>query len=74
MAVKPAVVRFYVDADIRGVAKILGALRSDTTYPGDPGAVIKRRIRPACPITEVDTDDDVWIPENGATGMADHHS
>ena len=30
-------VRFYIDADLLGVAKILAGVRSDVTYPGDPG-------------------------------------
>jgi hypothetical protein len=34
---KPAIVRFYVDADVLGLAKILVQVRSDVTYPGDPG-------------------------------------
>jgi hypothetical protein len=33
--VRPAQVRFYVDADLLGLAKILCAIRSDFTYPGD---------------------------------------
>jgi hypothetical protein len=45
---KPADVCFYFDADILGLAHIICALRSDCTYPGDPGAAIKRRLRPAC--------------------------
>jgi len=42
---RAAQVRFYVDADILGLGKILGGLRNDITYPGDPGAVIHRRHR-----------------------------
>lgn len=59
---RPATVRFYCDADILGLAKVLADLRSDITYPGDPGATLHRRKRPACPITETRTPDDVWIP------------
>jgi PIN like domain len=59
---KPAVVRFYFDADIQGVAKLLAQVRSDLTYPGDPGGVIHKRVRPACPVTDPAMDDDVWIP------------
>lgn len=33
---RPADVRFYVDADVLGLAKLLVRLRSDVTYPGDP--------------------------------------
>jgi hypothetical protein len=32
---RPATVRFYFDADVLGVAKVVAALRSDVTYPGD---------------------------------------
>jgi len=66
--VKPAEVRYYIDADVLGLAKVLAALRPDVTYPGDPGATIHKRTRAACPITKVHTDDDEWIPvvaENG---------
>ena len=34
---KPAVVRFYFDADVLGLAKVLVQVRADVTYPGDPG-------------------------------------
>lgn len=61
--VKPAEVRFYVDADILGVAHVLAGLRSDVTYPGDGGAVIHRRKRPPCPVVAPATPDPVWIPE-----------
>ena len=46
---RAATVRFYFDADVLGVAKVVAALRYDATYPGDPGATINKRIRPACP-------------------------
>lgn len=59
---KRAEVRFYIDADILGLGKVLAGLRADITYPGDPGATIKRRTRPACPITQPQTSDAVWIP------------
>jgi hypothetical protein len=36
---KPAIVRYYVDADVLGLAKILTQVRSDVTYPGDPGGL-----------------------------------
>ncbi|TAL13160.1 MAG: hypothetical protein EPN99_15895 [Frankiales bacterium] len=67
-AAKPAVVRFYLDADVLGLAHVVAALRNDATYPGDPGAIIKRRERPACPITDPATKDDVWIPEVASRG------
>lgn len=58
----------YIDADILGLAKVLAALRSDVTYPGDLGTTIHRRARPACPISNPGTDDDAWIPEVTAYG------
>jgi hypothetical protein len=61
--VKPAAVRFYCDADILGLAKVVAGLRPDVTYPGDPGAVVHRRARPACPVTDPSTPDEVWIPQ-----------
>lgn len=65
---RAALVRIYVDADIRGLGKILGALRSDLTYPGDPGAVLHKRRRPPCPITSQATLDLDWIPEVARRG------
>lgn len=67
-AAKPAVVRFYLDADVLGLAHVVAALRDDATYPGDPGAIIKRRQRPPCPVTDPATRDDVWIPEVASRG------
>ena len=54
MSPKAAIVRFYIDADIRGLGIIIGALRHDVTYPGDLGAVIHKRERPPCVITRTD--------------------
>jgi hypothetical protein len=68
VAVKPAVVRFYIDADVLGLAKVLARLRTDVTYPGDPGALLHRRQRAACPITSTDVHDEVWIPETARQG------
>jgi hypothetical protein len=65
---RPAVVRFYLDADILGLAKLLVTVRPDVTYPGDPGGVVHKRLRPPCPITRVDTRDRVWIPECARQG------
>ncbi len=65
---KPATVRFYFDADVLGLAHVVAGLRSDATYPGDPGAVIKRRERPACPIADPAVKDDVWIPQVASLG------
>lgn len=59
---KQAEVRYYVDADVLGLAKVLASLRPDVTYPGDPGGVVRKRSRPPCPVTTTDVDDDVWIP------------
>lgn len=59
---RPATVRFYCDADILGLAKVLAALRNDVTYPGDPGGRVHGRQRPACPVKETHTPDDEWIP------------
>jgi hypothetical protein len=63
MSPRPAQVRFYVDADVLGLGKLLAQLREDVTYPGDAGALIHRRQRPACPITDPATQDTDWIPE-----------
>ena len=59
---KLADVRFYVDADILGLAKVLEQLRADVTFPGDPGRVVHKRSRPACPVTSPRALDDAWIP------------
>lgn len=59
---KPAEVRFYFDADVLGLARVVCDLRSDCTYPGDPGATIKRRTRPASPVTSPATKDPIWLP------------
>jgi hypothetical protein len=59
--VKPATVRYYFDADILGLANVVAGLRSDITYPGDPGAVINKRRRPACAIQPRRPDDE-WLP------------
>ena len=63
---RPAEVRFYVDADLLGLAKILVTVRSDVTYPGDPGGEIFRRLRPCCPITDPSTLDRDWLPRVAA--------
>jgi hypothetical protein len=65
---KPALVRFYFDADVLGLAKILVQVRADVTYPGDPGGTLHRRTRPACPITTTAVKDDVWIPQVASLG------
>jgi hypothetical protein len=65
---RAAIVRFYIDADIRGLGIIIGALRNDVTYPGDPGAFIHKRQRPPCPIASTDLLDVEWIPQVEARG------
>lgn len=65
---KPAQIRFYIDADILGLAQVMAKLRPDVTYPGDPGGTVKGRVRPACPILTPQTDDDVWIPTAAQNG------
>jgi hypothetical protein len=68
MSLRAAQVRFYVDADILGLEKILGGLRNDVTYPGDPGAVLHKRRRAPCPIASPDVFDMDWIPDVAARG------
>lgn len=65
---RPAEVRFYCDADILGLAKLLVQVRNDVTYPGDPGGVVHKRERPACVITNPATLDEDWIPEVARQG------
>lgn len=64
---RPAQVRLYIDADILGLAKLLVQVRNDVTYPGDPGGVVHKRRRPACPITPATLDVD-WLPQVAAQG------
>lgn len=64
---KPAVVRFYFDADVLGLAKVVAGLRPDFTYPGDPGTVIHKRKREPCPI-QPDVNDVDWLPWVAARG------
>jgi hypothetical protein len=66
--IKPVEVRFYVDADLLGLGHVLAGLRPDVTYPGDPGAVIHKRHRPACPIASPAEKDSTWIPEVARRG------
>ena len=60
---RPANVRFYFDADVLGLVKVVVQLRNDCTYPGDPGGTVHKRTRPLCVITEVATPDEEWIAE-----------
>ena len=72
MSLRTAHVRFYVDADILGLGKILGCLRNDVTYPGDPGAVVYKRHRAPCPIARPDV---IGLDTRGGRpGMADRHA
>lgn len=61
-------VRFYVDANLLGLAHILADLRSDLTYPGDPGGTVKRRERAACPVESPHLPDHEWLPVVGEQG------
>ncbi len=63
-------VRYYVDADTLGLARILARLRADVTYPGDPGALVTRRSRPPCPIASTAVPDEQWIPVVAKAGWA----
>ena len=63
-------VRYCVDADTLGLAKVMAALRWDVTFPGDLGGTVKRHSRPACPIASFDIDDDQWIPVVAANDWA----
>jgi hypothetical protein len=66
---KSADVRFYVDADILGLGKLLADVRNDVTYPGFVGGDRKYgRTRLPCPITSTAVPDQVWIPETAARG------
>lgn len=61
-------IRFYIDADLLGLAKILVQVRWDVTYPGDPGGKLYRRVRPPCPIASPDVLDRDWLPLVAAKG------
>jgi hypothetical protein len=60
--VRAAAVRFYFDADILGLGKLISTVRADVTFPGDPGGVLHKRLRPPCPIATPHTRDLDWIP------------
>ena len=66
---KSATVRYYFDADILGLAKIVASLRPDATYPGAPAQAVKNRLRPACIISTPKTADTIWIPAVATAGM-----
>ena len=65
---KAAETRFYVDADILGLAKVLCALRNDVTFPTFEGGKLHGRLRPPCPVTSTDVADTIWIPEAARNG------
>jgi hypothetical protein len=65
---RPAEVRYYLDADVLGLAKIMVQVRPDCTYPGDPGGVLHKRRRPPSPITTPKTLDPDWIREVARRG------
>lgn len=61
-------VRFYFDADLLGLAKVMVAVRSDVTYPGDPGGVgPDGSERPPCPVRPGAKDLE-WIPIVAGSG------
>lgn len=61
-------VRFYIDADLMGLARVLASLRGDVTFPTDQGAVLFKRWRPECPIRRTDAPDTDWLPVVGERG------
>lgn len=61
--VRPAEVRYYIDADILGLAHVLAKVRIDVTFPGDLGDTFHKKERPPCPIGEPSVKDTEWIPE-----------
>jgi hypothetical protein len=65
---KEAAIRFYFDADVLGLAHVIADLRPDATYPGDPGGVVHRQLRAACPIANPSVKDSVWIPRVAELG------
>ena len=61
-------IRFYVDADLLGTAKLLTAVRPDVTYPGDPGGRGSDGFeRAPCPILPGEKDVD-WLPRVADAG------
>jgi hypothetical protein len=67
---RPVAVRFYFDADVLGLAKVVASIRPDVTYPGDPGGEVRKRVRPPCVITDPETADLVWIPRVAREGWS----
>lgn len=65
---KAARIDFYFDRDIRGVGMLLASINSRITFPGASAEVVRKRLRPACPIPEGPVPDEVWIPETARRG------
>ena len=63
-------VRFYFDADILGVAKVIASVRPDATYPGDPGGEVRKRYRAPSPVTDPGAKDIDWIPRIAHEGWS----
>jgi uncharacterized protein with PIN domain len=59
-------IRFYVDADLIGLAKILQQVRTDVTYPGDPGGTAIDGLRRDPCSLRPDTPEPEWIPHVAA--------
>ncbi|MFD2419366.1 PIN-like domain-containing protein [Amycolatopsis pigmentata] len=59
---KSATIRFSIDADLLGLARILAELRSDVTFPGDRGGIVFKKCRPPYPIQRGALDVE-WLPE-----------
>ena len=66
--VRTAAVRFYFDADILGLGKLLATVRSDVTPPSDPCGVLHKSRRPPCPITTPHARDLDWVPVVALSG------
>lgn len=69
MTLPPA--RWYFDANITGVGKILSRARDDVTWPGDSGERQgpSRRWLPPSPVDSSDVADEIWIPTVTNAGM-----
>ena len=71
---RPATVRFYIDADILGLAKVLVQVRADVTYPGDPGGTLHLS-NTSCLSDHIDSRRRPRVDSTGhINGMVDHYS
>lgn len=63
--------RWYVDADTLGLARVLIQVRPDVTFPSDDGVRPRKswNVGP-CIISDTATPDDVWIPRVARAGLA----